>query len=218
MLVQKTKYCISQVKYHKKRLIRKYFPTYYVNTLHANIPKDLENNPAIEKKIEGLIRIQQEKKCDHFVETGTYLGVTTRALASHVSHVYSIELSKPLYKGAKKRLKHSNIQLFHGNSTDVLPQLMRQLKSPALFYLDGHYSCGITAKGPEETPILKELQAIFDAPPMAHVIVIDDIVLFTGESTNADTYPSISELETFIKSHRAQARIQYTDMWAIVEL
>jgi hypothetical protein len=70
-----------------------------------------------------------------------------------------------------------------------MASLVPRLQKPALFWLDGHYSGGATAKGDKECPVLEELDAIFRSPHN-HVIYIDDARLFTGN----DDYPSLDEL------------------------
>jgi hypothetical protein len=59
-----------------------------------------------------------------------------------------------------------------------------------LFWLDGHYSAGITARGDIATPISLELEAILSHPVKSHVILIDDARDFTGK----DSYPFLDNL------------------------
>jgi hypothetical protein len=44
----------------------------------------------------------------------------------------------------------------------VLPLIIKDLNEPAIFWLDGHYSSGITAKGDKICPIFEELDSIFN--------------------------------------------------------
>jgi hypothetical protein len=68
-----------------------------------------------------------------------------------------------------------------------------------LFWLDGHYSGGVTGIGSLETPIIKELQTIFNHPlSKKHVILIDDARLFNGTRD----YPKIEELQVFVKTQK----------------
>ena len=48
----------------------------------------------------------------------------------------------------------------------------------ALFWLDGHYSGGETAKGDADSPLREELEAIGRHPIKTHVIPIDDVRSF----------------------------------------
>jgi hypothetical protein len=67
-----------------------------------------------------------------------------------------------------------------------------------LFWLDGHYSGGITAKGPLDTPIVKELDSILNHSVTGHVILIDDARCFVGEND----YPTIDELREILHTER----------------
>jgi hypothetical protein len=131
------------------------------------------------------------------VETGTYYGDMVEAMKEDFDRLYSIELSKELYEKAKERFKKAkNIELICGDSGRELGSLMSKLDQPALFWLDGHYSGGVTARGDKDTPIYEELDHILHSPDRGHVIIIDDARLFG----NDPGYPSIQELTDFIKS------------------
>ncbi len=130
-----------------------------------------------------------------FVETGTYLGEMVQAVSDLFEKIYSIELDERLYRNAQKRFSAAkHIVILHGDSGQVIPQVLREISQPCLFWLDGHYSGGITARGALATPVLQELASIF-AHPLAkrHVILIDDAGCFTEE----DEYPSLSSLKDF---------------------
>lgn len=139
------------------------------------------------------------------VETGTYLGEMIEAMAPHFDRIYSIELSDLLHAKAKRRFKNrDNIYLIHGDSGKELKNLLAVLKQPAVFWLDGHYSAGITAKGEKDTPIYEELEHIFNAKDLGHVIIIDDARCFGPDPG----YPSLDDVKKFIKIHRAHANIE----------
>jgi hypothetical protein len=138
------------------------------------------------------------------VETGTYLGDMVEAMKGAFDQIYSIELSDELYDNAKDRFKdEKNVELIHGDSGTELGKLMHRIDRPALFWLDAHYSAGVTAKGDEDTAIYGELTHIFGAEYRGHVIVIDDARCF---GTNPG-YPSIEELSKFIKSKSSNVSI-----------
>jgi len=130
-----------------------------------------------------------------FIETGTYLGDTVSAVRDVFNKVYSIELDKTLYEKAKKQFsRHHNISILHGDSGSVLPAILAEINEPCLFWLDGHYSGGITAKGDLNTPIMQELNCILDHFIEEHVILIDDAREFHGYND----YPTIEELKKHI--------------------
>jgi hypothetical protein len=132
------------------------------------------------------------------VETGTYLGDTLYMLYPDFDTLYSIELSPQFHAKAKARFRNMDkIRLIQGDSGRELARLVPTLNGPALFWLDGHYSGGVTARGDKDCPVLEELDAIFQAP-VDHVIYIDDARLFTG----SDDYPTIDALQAFVRARK----------------
>jgi len=133
-----------------------------------------------------------------FVETGTYVGCMVHAIDDVFDEIYSIEIGQELYERAKKEFTGKNhITILQGDSVDVLPVVLARLERRCLFWLDAHYSGGITTKGPKNTPIIEELHHIFKHSVRGHVILIDDARNFTG---NDDDYPSIQELQDLVAS------------------
>lgn len=127
-----------------------------------------------------------------FIETGTFVG-DTLAYVAHDRSVKctSIELADQYYDAAKQCFtKYTNITLFHGDSGMILPECVRNLQGPALFWLDGHYSGGTTARGELDTPVSAELGSILDSPIKQHVILIDDTRYFDG----TNNYPNLDVL------------------------
>lgn len=113
----------------------------------------------------------------YFIETGSYQGDgIQRAIEAGFSCIYSIELSAALYQHCKHRFAwNPGVHLELGDSAKMLDKILSGIDAPATFWLDGHYSSGITAKGDTNTPILKELEAIARHPIKTHTILIDDI-------------------------------------------
>ena len=130
-----------------------------------------------------------------FVETGTYLGEMVNAVKSSFKKIYSIELSPELYERAEKKFaKDKHILIIQGDSSRILPEILNHIYKPCLFWLDAHYSKGITVKGEKETPIMDELRRIFNNPINGHVILIDDARDFTGQND----YPDLEEIRKLI--------------------
>lgn len=146
-----------------------------------------------------LLEIKRRYGLNVFVETGTYMGQTVEVMKEHFSEVYSIELSEELYNRAIKKFSGcENVNLICGDSGIELGGVMQKLSEAALFWLDGHYSGGITAKSNRETPIMEELEHIFDAPDLGHVVVIDD----AREFGKKPDYPTIEQVRDFVLSRR----------------
>lgn len=142
------------------------------------------------------------------VETGTFYGDMIEAMKCFFDRIYSIEISKQLFEIAKNRFKsYDHIELIHGDSGKELANVMEELHQPALFWLDGHYIGEGTAKGEKNTPIYAELNQIFDAPDLGHVIIIDDARCFGVDPA----YPTIEELEKYILSKRRSVRMTVED-------
>ncbi len=130
-----------------------------------------------------------------FVETGTYLGDMTAAMAPLFDHIHSIELGSELYRAACERLRrYRNVSLYHGDSALVLPDVLARCHGDTLLWLDAHYSAGITARATIDTPIAAELAAIFSRRGSRDVILIDDARLFTG----SNDYPALADLREWI--------------------
>jgi hypothetical protein len=129
------------------------------------------------------------------VETGTYYGDMVEAMRNDFERIYSIELSAALATKAARRFRsHSNITILQGDSATVLGEIVPTLTAPALFWLDGHYSGGVTARGESDTPIYKELGHVL-ASSLRHVVLIDDARCFGSDPA----YPSIDDLSTFTR-------------------
>ena len=142
-----------------------------------------------------------------FVESGTLYGDMVNAVRKIFTRIYSIELSKELYERALEWFSdYSNIHLINGDSGEVMPSLIKQIDEPCLFWLDGHYSGGVTAKGELNTPIVKELKSIFPRP-YEDVIIIDDAREFTG----LGDYPSIEYIEKLLRRYHYGWTVEVKD-------
>jgi hypothetical protein len=140
-------------------------------------------------------------------ETGTYLGDMVEAQRTKFKKIYSIELSQKLFRRAIKRFKdHAHITILQGDSGVVLNKLIKEIDQPALFWLDGHYSGGITAKAEKECPVPEELETILKSS-LPHIILIDDARLFNGSRD----YPTVEQIVEIIKSNNRQYLVEIKD-------
>ena len=187
---------LTQSKLNKKKVLEKW----------ENAGKPVPPPSLIKQSI---VRDLKEKyNCTILVETGTYLGDMLISQRNNFQKIYSIELSDFLWEKAKKRLAmYPNIELLQGDSGKVLNEVIPRLDAKTLFWLDGHFSSGITAKGDIECPIYEELDAIFRGKDYQHLILIDDARLFNGTSD----YPTIDELKKYIFSKNANYKVEITD-------
>lgn len=157
--------------------------TYQVPTKNESyyrlLPKVNEKTPDISflrtrepesMSLEDAFLTMIENACPvpNFIETGFYKGDTT-SKASKCFRVYAIELSEKLYEKAKQRFKNTkNINLYQGDTIQVLPSILKSLKEQTVIFLDAHYSMGETAKGNSNTPIIEELEIIKKAHTKMH--------------------------------------------------
>jgi len=133
------------------------------------------------------------------VETGTYLGEMVKAMKNRFGQLYSIELNEALAKRAQGKFsRDSHIEIMQGDSSTELERLLKRIDSPSLFWLDSHFSGGLTSKGDLETPIMREIALIFAHPVKNHVILIDDARNFVG----ANDYPTMDSFRNFVLTER----------------
>lgn len=159
--------------------------------------RDPENMSLEESYIKMIARAS---KASIIVETGTYKGDSTEKMAAHFKHVHTIELGSELHEAAKQRFIHNkNVRLYQGDSAQVLPRIIKQLKGKIVFFLDAHFSLFDTACGSENTPIISELEIIKKAGIKDSFIIIDDIRMFykaptTAGNTFIEGYPTVNNL------------------------
>jgi hypothetical protein len=151
--------------------------------------------PEIEKY--RTVRSWQRRfRCGTFIETGTYLGDMIDAVRHEFPVVISIELDERL--AAEARLRFANVdkvRVLPGDSSQLLPIVLREINTRCLFWLDAHYSGGITARGAADTPVHTELEAIFDHAVKDHIVLIDDARLFDGTRG----YPRLAEVRERVR-------------------
>ena len=136
------------------------------------------------------------------VETGTYKGDTSLLLAKEVCNtVHTIELSSKFANNAIKRFKSiiangteidsnnaQKIVLHEGDSGDVLNNnpVFQSLRR-TMWFLDGHYSYLDTARGQDDSPVVRELEFILNRKDFEKdIILIDDAREFRGKRFPAE--------------------------------
>ena len=147
-----------------------------------------------------------------WVETGTYLGQTTEVLSKFSKKVYSIEPESTLFSNAKIYFsKFKNVEILNGTSEQIFPELLPTISEDVNFWLDGHYSAGITFKGTQDTPILDELRHIADN--LSHFgkvsVLIDDIRQFNPQHAQYSTYPPLNTLVDWANENNLYWHIEH---------
>ena len=124
------------------------------------------------------LELAQIERTSVFVETGTFRGGTSRWAASHFERVHTVERAEALYRDNAKHFDAvPNLVAHLGDSRTVLPRVLAEIGSqPALFWLDGHWSGGVTAGAGDECPLLDEMALLADRGD--DLILIDDARFF----------------------------------------
>jgi len=131
------------------------------------IARPFNRDPIVCKE---LLRLKDVFNVDTIIETGTFMGVTTKWFNNNFTHVHSIEINDKYYEISNILFKHSNcdnITLHKGSSTDILPKILENLNDSdyIMFYLDAHWG---------KLPLLSEIDAIAKHCHNRAIIVIDD--------------------------------------------
>lgn len=143
-----------------------------------------------------------------WIETGTFTGKTTEYFIKHSDYVVSIEPSNYLYNKVLSRLRSPKVVLLNGTSEDKLQEAIDNVASKQFstinFWLDGHFSSGVTYKGEQACPLLSELDIIKKNIQSKKIIdtkiniYIDDLRLICNASdsriSETEGYPSLTEV------------------------
>ena len=147
-----------------------------------------------------------------WVETGTSLGITTRLLAAQAGKVYTLEPEPTLFANARRTLADlANVEVLNGTSEQLLPRLLETLRGDVNFWLDGHYSGGVTFKGEKDTPVVEELAALQRAlPRLGRVaVLVDDIRYFSPATKIYSGYPSLDFLVDWARANGFSWHIEH---------
>jgi len=136
-----------------------------------------EGDYYIEEEIKKLVH---KFEINTIIETGTFLGGTTKKLAQLANQVYTIEVDSENIPEATEYLKDStNVTVMEGCSPELLRNLLKRDRGNTLFYLDAHSHI--------DTPLLDELKAIAEAE-IKPVIVIHDWKIPDRPDLGYDSY------------------------------
>ena len=132
------------------------------------------------------------------VETGTYLGRSTKILSHNIENVYTVEIKKDLFEFTKRKFRKSSVNFLLGDSEEILNRIIHKIKGRTIFYLDSHTSGGITGKGHSVTPLKMELEMLDKYESISDsVVLIDDAQSING----TNDYPDIKILIDFAKKN-----------------
>jgi hypothetical protein len=164
--------------------------------------------PPTATKHQLILEVAASRNLRALVETGTYIGETVDAMRRRFDRVTSIELADQLYARAKARFPDvANVHLLHGDSAELLPDVLQTLDVPALFWLDSHPSTDGTARGPDLVPVIRELEAVLRHRVRTHVALLDDAHLFTGR----DGWPTLDDVTAVVQRERPDLSVTVRD-------
>jgi hypothetical protein len=159
-------------------------------------------------KVETIKYYANRFQIKMFIETGTFLGKMIIAVKDTFKSITSIELSDAIFKRALRLFKkYPHILIKQGDSATILPIVLKTVDQPCLFWLDGHYSGGITAKADIETPIISEIKTILNHPIKNHVILVDDARLFIGSRD----YPTLDQVKQLLSEFSPDFNFEVKD-------
>ena len=157
--------------------------------------------PAPRLVKEALVRrVARATGIRTFIETGTFFGDMVAAVEGEFSRVISIELESQLRRRAAERFRGlPHVTIIEGDSGSALHDVLAGLGERCLFWLDGHFSGGVTARGATDTPIRSELAHILGHEVRDHVVLIDDARLF-----GSGDYPTVEEVFADVRRARPE--------------
>jgi len=106
--------------------------------------KSIVKNASINPKFGKLLSlIVSYYNCNTIIELGTSLGIGTSYLALNNDHanIYTIEGCENIHKRAQNNLKSlTNIKLYIGEFSKVLPSVLNRSGKPDFVYIDGNHT------------------------------------------------------------------------------
>ncbi len=164
---------------------------------------------------ELVIKLRDYFKVGCLIETGTYMGGTAIWASDRFAKVITMENSPEIYQSTSERLSHiKNIEFLFGHTTVKLEQIVTKLQAPVIFWLDAHWSGGLTYGKTDECPILAELE-IINCADLPHSILIDDARLFTAPPPpphNTKYWPDITALLEVINAKQGRYTVIVDDV------
>lgn len=148
-------------------------------------------------------------RLERAIETGTYLGSGTRRLAAIFPRVDTIEVQESLAAAAQHELfALAHVTVHQGSSRDVLPRLVDPAV-PTLYWLDGHWSGGVTGGAGDQCPVLGELEAAAGGHA-DDCILIDDARLFLAPPPpphDVSQWPTYEEIASAVRAARPEHHV-----------
>jgi hypothetical protein len=138
------------------------------------------------------------------IETGTYYGEMIAAMKNDFERVFSIEFDAELARRAARRFAGDpRVRILKGDSQKVLPELLKSIAEPALFWLDaGYWGWADLARDPERLSV--EVEAALSHPVKGHVVLMDDARMLDGRNGA----PTFEEMRARIAARFPNRRVE----------
>jgi FkbM family methyltransferase len=163
---------------------------------------------------EIIYKLKEVYGINNFIETGTYQGHTAYWASQLFEQVFTIEYSQDIYQKVTEKYGHiKNIDFLYGDTRNLLQNTLSKLESPSLFWLDAHWSGGITYGESDECPLLAEIE-IINRSDCEHFIFIDDARLFLSPPPPPhlpQQWPDISAILNLLNSVKNSRHIVIVD-------
>jgi hypothetical protein len=115
-----------------------------------------------------------KKKPRVYIETGTYNGDNLSQRVNKYNLLYSIEINPEFHAINMQKFKPiAKINLFEGDSSEILPLILNVVSEPCVIFLDAHYSGKKALDAVPSNPLIKELRAI-SRHNFNSFVIIDD--------------------------------------------
>lgn len=156
-----------------------------------------------------------------FIESGTNEGNTIFNIYSAFNTIITVELSSELFTKFTDRLRLmslNKVEAYLGETHVLLPHILSTLppEEKAIFFLDGHYSSGNTARGSIDTPILEECRVINDYySGNETLVIIDDVRLFATYNNEDWTKITQNSIMECFKDFQISTSFIYHDQFIL---
>ena len=179
------------------RLFRKLGYEIKITNLKKTNNSKVGKPSSTSEKHQLILKIAKKYNINTLIETGTYLGEMVYATKDYFKKIITIELSEELVINARQKFdQYPHIKVICGDSGSVFQTLLPTLNEICIFWLDGHFSGGITERGDTDAPIENELNCIIKSiqKGLKHIILIDDARLFIQNNIYTG-YPTFYEIQ-----------------------
>jgi hypothetical protein len=141
-------------------------------------------------KQRAVLEYAQRYSLRVLVETGTYYGEMVDAMRTRFDTIYSVEYDHALAQRAQQKFSRwPHIHILEGDSQQKIPELLKTLDQPALFWLDAGYYGWAGLQGDKQR-FTSELESIL-RHRIRHIILMDDARGLNGENGS----PTVEQLE-----------------------